>query len=73
MKNLNKPFGLPNIYSHRSTDMNSVVTTYQKPIVDTQKLQRKNTSKQSNHSAINKKKNRIENYYKNSQKTIKWY
>ena len=53
--------------------MNSVVTTYQKPIVDTQKLQRKNTSKQSNHSAINKKKNRIENYYKNSQKTIKWY
>ena len=45
MKNLNKPFGLPNIYSYRSTDMNSVVITNQKPIVDTQKLQRVNTSK----------------------------
>ena len=48
--------------------MNSMVTTYQKPIVDTQKLQRRNTSKPSNHTGINKQK-KIENYYKNNQKT----
>ena len=62
------------IYSYRSIYMNSMVKTNKKPIIDSQKLQRKkheHTGKenhQSRREETKKKKKRTEKNYKNNQK-----
>ena len=41
-------------YNYRSTYVNAMVTTNQKPIIDTQKLKEKNTRSSCHGSVVNK-------------------
>ena len=60
--------------SYRSTYMNPMVSTNQRPIIDSQKLKRKDhkhTTTESNHKEKTKKKKRTKKNYKNNKKTNK--